>query len=321
MKHYLTLAIALVLACTNSYAQFFGFGGFQAPEITAQFSEKFTDINYAGDNEAYHTLDVYLPKQTVDKYPVVVHIYGSAWFSNSSKGMADINTICSALLDAGYAVVCPNHRSSGDAQYPAQINDIKAVVRWIRGNADKYHFDTSFIATSGFSSGAHLASLCAASNGVKVATKGDATYDIEGSLGEYTSLSSEVNACCEWSGPIDLMNMDCAGKRPDGPQPEDAVMGFTYKGHEDAYWLLSPVHFITEAQNTGKSIVPLYIFHGSEDNVVPNCQGKELYDVLQNAGVKDCGFTLVEGGGHGFNMYSEENLKTMVNHFNKARNK
>ena len=61
----------------------------QSPE----YSEKFTDINYAGDDLASHTLDIYLPKVQKDKYPVVVHIYGSAWFSNSSKGMADINTI------------------------------------------------------------------------------------------------------------------------------------------------------------------------------------------------------------------------------------
>lgn len=313
MKKIITLAVAMFFACTSSYAQFFGFGGNQESQVQAQYSEKFADINYAGDNEAYHTLDVYLPKKAADKYPVIVHIYGSAWFSNSSKGMADINTICATLLDAGYAVVCPNHRSSGDAQYPAQINDIKAVVRWIRGNADKYKFDTSFIGTSGFSSGAHLASLCAATNGVKVASKGDASYDIEGNVGQYTNLSSEVNACCEWSGPIDLMNMDCGGKRPEGFQPEDALMGFSYPGHEDAYWLLSPVYFVNE------TTVPIYCFHGSEDNVVPCCQGKELYDALEAAGAKNCGHTQVPGGGHGFNMYSEENLKIMVDHFNKAR--
>lgn len=315
MKHYITLLLAMALVSTNCYAQFFGFGGKQEAETEKHYSEMFSDINYAGDTAVYHRLDVYLPKVKADKYPVIVHIYGSAWFFNAGKVMADINTICAALLDAGYAVVCPNHRSSGDAQYPAQINDIKAVVRWIRGNADKYNFDTSFIGTSGFSSGAHLASLCAASNGVKFANKGEVSYDIEGNLGEYTNMSSFVNACCEWSGPIDLMNMDCAGKRPDGPQPEDALMGYTYKGHEDAYWLLSPIHYLN--QNT----VPIYVMHGAEDNVVPCCQGEELYEALKAAGAKDCGFTKVAGGGHGFNMYSPENLQTMVNHFNKAKEK
>ena len=130
---------------------FGGFGGFGGPQGGAQVecSEKFTDINYAGDDgQVYHMLDIYLPKEVKDKYPVVVHIYGSAWGSNSSKGMADVNTIGQALLNAGYAVVCPNHRSIADGKWPAQVNDIKAVIRFIRANADKYKFDTSFIATS-----------------------------------------------------------------------------------------------------------------------------------------------------------------------------
>ena len=89
-------------------------------------SKVWKDINYVGDGEEYHNLDIYLPKtdNPDQKFPVVIHIYGSAWFSNSSKGMADVNTICAALLEAGYAVVCPNHRSSMDAKWPAQINDI-----------------------------------------------------------------------------------------------------------------------------------------------------------------------------------------------------
>lgn len=284
-------------------------------EIKAEFSQKFADVNYADDGQGYHTLDVYLPKKKAKKYPVVVHIYGSAWFSNSSKGMADINTICAALLDAGYAVVCPNHRSSGDAKYPAQINDIKAVVRWIRGNAKKYNFDTNFIGTSGFSSGAHLASLCAASNGVKVAKLGKAEYDIEGQVGNNLKESSLVNACCEWSGPIDLMNMDCDGVEKKGFKPEDAVMGFAYPGHEDAYQLLSPCYFLND------KTVPMMIFHGSEDNVVPCCQGEELYAKLKDAKAKNCEFTKVQGGGHGFNMYTKENLAKMVKHFDDARKK
>lgn len=303
------------LTPSQSYAQF-GFGGNQQSDVQAQFAEKFTDINYAGDDQAYHTLDVYLPKKEAakgDTYPVVIHIYGSAWFSNSSKGMADINTICAALLDAGYAVVCPNHRSSMDAKYPAQINDIKAVVRWVRGNAEKYKFDTSFIGMSGFSSGAHLASLTAATNGVTTKRIGNVEMDIEGSLGAYTKESSRVNACCEWSGPIDLMDMDCDGIKKQHPAPEDALMGFEYQGHEDAYMLLSPISFINE------TTVPIFVNHGEKDNVVPHCQGEKFYKALQEAGVKGAKYHSEPEGGHGFNMYSKENLDAMVEFFNNAK--
>ena len=105
------------------------------PEVKLETSQQWKDVNYAGDNQAFHTCDIYLPKEIKDSYPVVIHIYGSAWFSNNSKGMADLGTIVKALLDAGYAVVCPNHRSSMDAKWPAQIHDIKAVIRFVRGEA------------------------------------------------------------------------------------------------------------------------------------------------------------------------------------------
>ena len=93
------------------------------PKIDVHCSEKFADLDYVGDGHVGHQMDIYLPKVEKESYPVAIHIYGSAWFSNNSKGMADLGTIVNALLDAGYAVVTPNHRSSMDAKFPAQIHD------------------------------------------------------------------------------------------------------------------------------------------------------------------------------------------------------
>ena len=93
----------LALMSLNANAQF-GFGGQQIEAKDMHCSEKFADLNYAGDELSQHTLDVYRPEKKTDKYPVIVPIYGSAWFSNNSKGMADINTICARLLDAGIPV-------------------------------------------------------------------------------------------------------------------------------------------------------------------------------------------------------------------------
>lgn len=306
----------LCALCSMGMAQMgpgaFGFGGNQASQTQAEYSEKFADLNYAGDTCAYHTLDIYLPKEKKEKYPVIVHIYGSAWFSNSSKGTADINTICAALLKAGYAVVTPNHRSSLDAKYPAQINDIKAVVRFLRGNAAKYNLDPTFIGTSGFSSGAHLASLMATTNGEKIVKLGNAEYDIEGNLGNYTQEQSFVNACCEWSGPIDLMHMDCDGIEKNPQSPEVVVMGMPKEGHEENFELLGAIHYIDSHD------VPIGMFHGDKDNVVPVCQSERFYKALQEAGVKSF-FVKQPEGGHGFNMYSAENLQKMVDWFDAAR--
>ena len=304
--------ILFALTCVStSFAQV-AFGGSQTSDRQIEYSQKFADVNYVGDGQAYHTLDIYLPKVEKISYPVVVHIYGSAWFSNSSKGMANLNTICAALLDAGYAVVTPNHRASTDALYPAQIHDIKAVIRFIRGEAAKYKFDTSFIATSGFSSGGHLASLAAVTTGLKTYTLGDDTIDLEGNLGAYTALSSNVNAACNWSGPVDLQNMDCGEAMKMPKSPEEIMIGVPMEGNENKYALLSPI-FFANIKNP-----PIHIFHGTKDNVVPVCQGERFFKALQDAGAQ-CECVIVPEGGHGFNMYSKENLQKMVDFFNKHR--
>ncbi len=312
MKKTILAALFLLSGMTAS-AQF-GFGGFQMPQVELECSEKFIDVNYAGDDQAYHNLDIYLPKTDAKKFPVVVHIYGSAWFSNSSKGMADLGTIVNALLKAGYAVVCPNHRSSSDAKFPAQINDIKAVIRFIRGNADKYKFDTSFIATSGFSSGGHLSTLTATSGNVKSPVKvGNLEVDLEGKVGNYLKESSAVNACCDWSGPIDMFKMNCDEPRKWGGTPEEALVGHDYEDqYADNFKSISAITYID------KNDPPTIIFHGTDDNVVPCCQGQELYDELTKVGVKSS-VTIVPGGGHGFYMYGDDNLKKMVDFLNDVR--
>lgn len=311
MKQLLLMAL-LAVASVNAYSQM-NFGGYQVDDNSLKFSEKFADINYAGDENAYHTLDIYLPEQVKESYPVVIHIYGSAWFSNSSKGAADLNTICAALLKAGYAVVTPNHRAISDAKYPAQIHDIKAVIRFVRGEAEKYKFDTSFVGISGFSSGGHLASLAATTRGEKVYTLREESVDLEGSLGNYTSFSSYVDAACDWSGPIDLLNMDCGESMKWKPSPEEQLIGVDKEGNEDKFALLSPITFID------KDDAPMYIFHGRKDNVVPFCQGERMYNALQAAGVESY-HVYEDEGGHGMGMYSQENLTKMTNFFDKVRN-
>lgn len=315
MKKSILFASILALTFSTAHAQFGGFGGFQMPKVELQTSEEFKDVNYAGDDKAYHTMDIYLPKSDAKTFPVVVHIYGSAWSSNSSKGAADLGTIVSALLKAGYAVVCPNHRAIADAQWPAQINDIKAVIRFIRGNAAKYKFDTSFIATSGFSSGGHLSSCCATTNGLKVTKVGTETLDLEGNVGNFTNESSNVNAACDWSGPVDLTAMDCGEHMSFGAtSPEANLLGGAKLSEQpDKFRSLSATYYVN------KNTVPLIVFHGMKDNVVPCCQGQKLYDLLKGAGVKT-ELTLEPEGGHGMGMYSEANLQKMVNFLNEVRN-
>ena len=290
-----------------------GFGGFQVPEVKLETSQQWKDVNYAGDDQTYHTCDIYLTKQEKDAYPVVIHIYGSAWFNNNGKGAADLGTIVKALLEAGYAVVCPNHRSSMDAKWPAQIHDIRAVIRFVRGEAKKYKFDPSFIATSGFSSGGHLASIAATTSGIKQTKVGNIDIDLEGNIGNYPNECSRVNAACDWSGPVDLTAMDCGESMKMGENsPEDVLLDSKLDKEPDKYRSLSATYYVD------KKNPPIIIFHGEKDNVVPCCQGKMFYELLKAAGVRTEA-TFVPEGGHGMGMYSEENLQKMVNFLNAVR--
>lgn len=281
-----------------------GFGGFQMPQPDVHCSEKFADVDYAGDGQVYHKLDIYLPRMQKAAYPVVVHIYGSAWYSNNSKGMADLGTIVNALLDAGYAVVTPNHRSSQDAKFPAQIEDIKGVIRFVRAHAAEYRLDPSFVGVSGFSSGGHLASLAATSGGVA---------SLEGSVGGNLDFSSRVDAACVWSGPVDLNYMSCgAAEDTWNHAPEEAVMGFPFKGNEERFRALNATTYVDPSDP------PVVIFHGTADNVVPSCQAPHFYELLDKAGIRTEMY-LVEDGGHGMNMYSEKTLRAMTNFLDKVR--
>ena len=314
MKRTLLSTILLCAASWGLAQPAGGFGGFQVPQVKLETSQEWKDVNYAGDDQAFHTCDIYLPKQEKDSYPVVIHIYGSAWFSNSSKGMADLGTIVKSLLDAGYAVVCPNHRSSMDAKWPAQIHDIRAVIRFVRGEAAKYKFDTSFIATSGFSSGGHLSSTAATTSGLKQTKVGTVDIDLEGKVGNYLKESSAVNAACDWSGPVDLTAMDCGESMKMGENsPEDVLLNSKLAKEPDKYHSLSATNYVDPNDP------PIIIFHGEKDNVVPVCQGKAFYELLKAAGVKTEATFVPEGSHGGPAMYTEENLQKMVKFLDGVR--
>jgi len=290
-----------------------GFGGPQSGDNKMEYSEKFADVNYAGDGKTYHAMDIYLPKEAKDSYPVVIHTYGSAWSMNNSKGSADLNTICAALLKAGYAVVTPNHRSASDAIYPAQLHDLKAVVRYLRGNADKYKIDTSFIAMSGFSSGGHLSSLVATTCGLKEGKSGSVTVDLEGDLGSFTSFSSCIDAATLWSPPTDIYTMNPINNFMGSGTYEGAFIGAEREGNKDKWMVASSPYYASEDD------APTILFHGTADQIVNPEQSKELYDSLQKYKVKS-ELVSVSGGTHGGNeMYVDENLKKMTSFFDEVR--
>jgi acetyl esterase/lipase len=288
--------IFLMLASVNCFGQV--------------FSNSWKDINYAGDDKIYHMLDIYLPAVKKPAYHVIIVIYGSAWLGNNLKG-ADLEILGKELLKAGFAVVMPNHRSSADAIFPAQINDIKAVVRFVRANAASYMFDTSFIGITGSSSGGHLASLTGTSGSVKQYTIGSATADLEGNLGQYGSYSSSVNAVVDWFGPTNFLVMDsCGSQMAHNPpnSPESSLIGGPIQENPYKCALANPMTYV-DANDP-----PFLIFHGDKDPLVPFCESEMFFKILQNAKVPSQYF-LVPGAQHGPGLFIDKYFSMMTDFF------
>ena len=267
MKKSVTLLVALCMVA-----------GMAQSAISDYTSKK--DIDYVGDGHTGHKMDIYYPNDEQTKHPVIIHIYGSSWSSNNKKDLADLGTVGVAALEAGYVFIAPNHRSSSDAIFPAQLQDIKALVRYLRGNAETLKLDTSFIAISGFSSGGHLAVLMGLTRGITEKTVGSQTIDIEGSLGDHIDQSSYIDAACAWAGVMEIRDrIDC-----DIPDHLTSfivtLMGGTYASNPDG-WALASTNTYVDAKNA-----PIILFHGSEDIVCPLCVSDNLYNNLQAANVE-----------------------------------
>jgi acetyl esterase/lipase len=275
-----------------------------------QASDKqWLNVNYANDGKVYHDLDIHLPQIDKPAYKAVVVIYGSAWFANNMKQFG-YNALGKPLLEAGFAVIAINHRSSSDAAYPAQINDVKAAIRFIRANADKYKIDPSFIGITGFSSGGHLSALAGTTNSVKEFTVNKVTVNIEGNVGECTSASSDVNAVVDWFGPIDMALMDDCKKPKDNKSPEAALIRGNPADNLDMIALLNPITFID------KKDPQFIVIHGEADNVVPHCQSELFSKALKEKGLLN-EFISVPEGQHGPVTFNEGTFKKMTDFFLK----
>lgn len=238
------------------------------------------NANYAGTDDWRQTLDVYLPKKAAvpGPLPVLVYVHGGGW-TTGSKHMNRSQAI--ALAQTGrYAAVSINYRLGWQTQWPAQINDVKAAIRWVRGNAARYGFDPKRICASGASAGGHLVGLLGTSGGVAA---------LEGRLGAHVRQSSRVQCVIDTMGPADLANLD----RASGPgSPIRLMLGGTPAEKPEMARLASPVSFV------GKSDPPFLLVHGTADPVVSYQESVKFEAALRAAGVPVL-FQTIEGGGHG----------------------
>jgi acetyl esterase/lipase len=245
-------------------------------------------------------LDLYLP-EGAGPFPLILNVHGGAFKMGDKSNPAGADE----FLANGYAVASVDYRLSGEALAPAQIQDVKAAVRWLRANASKYNLDPQKFAAFGQSAGANLAALLGTSCGAAA---------LEGAELGNADQSSCVQAVVDWFGPTDFLQMDqqfagtsCPATHDAADSPESLVVGAPIQTVPEKVQLVNPITYVT-------ADAPAFLIqHGTADCNVPPQQGQLLYDALKAAGSNKATLTFLEGAGHGGPQFSDAaNMKLVL---------
>ena len=261
------------------------------PSRLPQGVQVLRDLQYVEDGHERNRLDLYLPEEAQSPLPVIVWIHGGAWQAGSKENCPAVT-----LVAKGYAVASVNYRLSQHAVFPAQIEDCKAAIRWLRANAAKYHLDPNHVGVWGASAGGHLVALLGTSGSVN---------ELHGQGGNLDQ-SSRVQCVVDWFGPSDLAIM--AGAHNNPGSPESRLIGGAVQEHLEQARKASPVTHVS------KDSAPFLIMHGEKDNVVPLSQSEELAEALKKAGV-EVKLQIVTDNGHGGPGFTSPENRQLIEDF------
>lgn len=249
------------------------------------------DLTYrtVGDREL--KLDLYLPEKADGPVPLVVWVHGGAWLGGSKTGGPAIG-----LAARGFAVASVEYRFSPVARFPAQIEDCKAAVRWLRAHADEYRIDPKRVGAFGASAGGHLVALLGTAGDVK---------ELEGD-GPHADQSSRVQAVVDWFGPTDFTRMGGSHDNPDAP--EARLIGGPVQEKKAEAARANPITYVTEDDP------PFLIMHGEDDATVPIGQSELLEERLKKADVPVT-FVRIPGAGHGGPGFNTPEVRKEVESF------
>ncbi|QNU18013.1 alpha/beta hydrolase [Geobacillus zalihae] len=267
-------------------------------------TKTYFDIPYASLSES-QKLDIYLPEKGEKPFPVIISIHGGAFAFGDKKGPD-----CEAALhglERGYAIASVNYRLSGEATFPADIEDVKAAIRFLRAHADEFSLCSEKFAVWGGSAGGALAAL--------VGTSGDVPEFKNPTIG-YVEYSDRVQAVVDWYGPINFLTMDdqfieigIEGQIHNSSDSfESKLMGQQITLIPDLVAKHNPETYITP------DCPPFLIQHGMKDDIIPYLQSVEFAKKLESViGKENVILELFENAGHGGpEFHSEENIRKVL---------
>ena len=251
------------------------------------------DLAYVESGHARQKLDLFVPAGSDRPLPAIVWIHGGGWQSGSKEQCLPLRQ---GYTGRGYAVASVGYRLSGDAVFPAQIEDCKAAMRWLRAHAKRYGLDLNRFGVWGSSAGGHLAALVGTSGGVK-----------QFEVGPHRDVSSRVQAVCDFYGPTDFARFVTTPgyERPQATSPESKLIGGAVLENREKAARANPIVYV------GKEAPPFLIVHGDEDATVPIGQSQALFDALQRSGVT-VQFHTLRGAGHGGPGFAGPEIDAMV---------
>jgi acetyl esterase/lipase len=244
------------------------------------------------------TLDVYQPPARATALPLVVFVHGGGWNGGDTRHAAsfpDFPRALAALAQKGYVVASVSYRLSGEARFPAAVQDVKAAIRWLRGHSRDLNLDPTRVAVWGDAAGGQLAALVGVTCGVA---------PFEPDARDNGELPSDcVQAVIDWGGATDMESLGAAPKQEAKPAagfaPPPTSDAGDFLGCEPAHCapmlarMASPLAFISATS-------PAFLIqHGGADIQIPPAQSQKLHDALRKAGAP-AELVVYPDAGHGF---------------------
>jgi acetyl esterase/lipase len=233
-------------------------------------------------------------------HPVILYLHSGAWISGDRFGGP-----ARRQATRGYAVASIDYRLAPKHIWPAQVEDAKAAVRWLRANAARFKLDPNRIGVWGASSGGHIGAVLGTSGGVAA---------LEGIELGNPQFSSRVKVVIDFYGPTDLLRME-ADKLPCIPldgnapwMPPSLLMGCPIQQCQEKTRTASPMSYVTADDPR------FLIMHGTLDCLVPYTQSVSLHDKLTEARVASQ-LVLIPGGDHGGDVFNETKYQMIVDEF------
>ncbi len=250
----------------------------QQPKVPAGIVYE-PDIQFGTGGDVKLSLDLARPEKLDKPTACIVFIHGGGWQAGNRK----VHTgHILKVAERGFVAATIQYRLVPQATWPAQIEDVKCAIRYLRANAEKHQIDPNKIGAVGFSAGAHLAMLLGTM---------DPQDGLEGS-GGHAGQSSKVKAVVAYFGPTDL-SAEFPTKPFDIPALIQALLGGTAAERPDAYKAASPITYVDQGD------APTLIYQGTKDVLVPFSQAAAMADAMTKAGMPGR-VELLIGAGHGW---------------------